>query len=164
MMKFFKVIRFDSSDDSVFPLGAQPEEWAVSGAFEFAQMPQEAMKGKIKQAFANGMLGLETGGRSTFVTVAEISEAEKMQAIAALTQYCMRELGAPDEDAARPVAAGEVEYIAGMCGEKPVNTLFAVRRHVDDDGNLREAFHEVKRAPDGEAGHARIWEVVPDDD
>ena len=163
-MKFFKVIRFDGSDDNVFPLGAQPEEWAVSGAFEFAQLPQEALKGKIKQAFANGMLGLESGGRSTFVTVAEITDGEKAQALEHLTQYCVRELGAPDADAARPVAADEVEYIAEMCAGKPVNTLFAVRRHIDDEGNLREAFHEVKRAPEGEAGHAKIWEVVPDDD
>ena len=162
-MKFFKVIRFDSSDDNVFPLGAQPEEWAVSGAFEFAQLPEEALKGKVKQAFANGMLGLESGGRSTFVTVAEINEDEKAQAVEKLTQYCVRELGAPSLDAARPVAEEEVGYIADMCSAKPVNTLFAVRRHVDDDGNLREAFHEVKRAPDGEAGHAKIWEVVPDD-
>ncbi len=162
-MKFFKVIRFDSSDDNVFPLGAAAGEWAVSGAFEFAQVPDHELKGKVKQAFANGMLGLQSGGRSTFVTVAEITKIEKSGAVDALAEYCVKELGAPDRDAARPVAAEEVEYIAEVCSAKPVHTLFAVRRHVDEDGNILEAFHEVKRAPEGEAGHTRIWEVVPDD-
>ncbi|MEM7428714.1 MAG: DUF6505 family protein [Pseudomonadota bacterium] len=162
-MKFFKVIRFDGSDDNVFPRGAEPEEWAVSGAFEFAQIPEDALKGKIRQAFVNGMLGVHSGGRSTFVTVAEFNETDKAAAVEALSAYCVHELGAPDMGAARHVAIEEVNYIAELCSGKPVNTLFAVRRHIDDDGNLREAFHEVKRAPEGEAGHARIWEVVPDD-
>ncbi len=162
-MKFFKVIRFDASDDNVFPRGAVADEWAVSGAFEFGMFPADELTGKRKQAFSNGILGLTSWGRSTFVTVAEMPEAEYEQAIGRLIDYFVQELNAPSRDEAEPYAREEVDYIVEMCREKPVNTLFAVRRFVDEDENMREAFHEIKRKP-GETDHARIWEVVPDND
>ena len=102
-------------------------------------------------------------GRTTFVTVAEMSDGEHKEAIDHLIKYFMEVFGAPSAEAAEPHAREEIEYIAEMCSEKPVNTLFAVRRFVDDEDNLREEFHEIKTPP-GEVDHARIWEVVPDDD
>ncbi|MGI9386569.1 MAG: DUF6505 family protein, partial [Methyloligellaceae bacterium] len=37
-MKFLRTIRFDESDDHVFDRAAAPDEWAVSGAFAFAEI------------------------------------------------------------------------------------------------------------------------------
>lgn len=162
-MKFFKVIRFDASDDNVYPLGAEPDEWAISGCFEFAALEPEELTGKVKQAFANGLMGLTTYGRSTFVTVTEMSEDEHEQAVQRLIDYFMTEFGAPSREEAEPHAREEIGYIADMCSEKPVNTLFAVRRSLDEQGNLHEAFHEIKRGDPNTVDHAKIWEVVPDD-
>ncbi len=162
-MKFLKVIRFDASDDNVFPLGAVPDEWAVSGCFEFAAMAPDEITGKTKQAFNNGLLGLTSHGRSTFVTVADMSDAEREQAVDLLIDYLMAKLGAPSRQDAEPYAREEVDYIADLCAEMPVNALFAVRRTVDEDGNMHEAFHEVKGGDPSQTDHAKIWEVVPDD-
>ena len=37
MSKFLRTIRFDASDDRVFARAAAAGEWAVSGAFAFAE-------------------------------------------------------------------------------------------------------------------------------
>ena len=73
-MKFLRTIRFDSSDDHVFELTAAPDEWAVSGGFAFAGLAGGDVKGKTRQAFANGFLGLGSFGRSTFTAVGECGE------------------------------------------------------------------------------------------
>ena len=36
-MRFPRTIRLDASDERVFAQAAEPEEWAVSGAFAFAE-------------------------------------------------------------------------------------------------------------------------------
>ena len=36
LIKVLRTIRFDASDDTVFAHAAGPDEWAVSGAFAFA--------------------------------------------------------------------------------------------------------------------------------
>ncbi|MEM1198662.1 MAG: DUF6505 family protein [Pseudomonadota bacterium] len=162
-MKFFKAIRFDGSDDNVFPKGAEPDEWAVSGSFAFGDMEPDQLTGKLKQAFANGLLGLRTGGRTTFVTVSDMTDSEYEEAVQLLIDHLITEFGAPSPEAAEPHAREEIDFIADLCSEKPVNTLFAVSREVDDEGNLREAFHEIKRGDPSQQDHAKIWEVVPDD-
>ncbi|NNF80600.1 MAG: hypothetical protein HKN05_21455 [Rhizobiales bacterium] len=162
-MKFFKAIRFDASDDNVYPKGAKPDEWVVSGCFEFATMEPQDLTGKVKQAFTNGLMGLTTYGRTTFVTVTEMSEEEYEQAVQLLVDYFVTEFGAPSREEAEPHAREEIGYIAELCSEKPVNTLFAVRRSLDEEGNLHEAFHEIKRGDPETTDHAKIWEIVPDD-
>ncbi len=162
-MKFFKTIRFDGSDENVYLKAAEPDEWTVSGCFEFAAIEPENLTGKLKQAFRNGMMGLESYGRTTFVIVAEMNDDEYEHAVQLLVDYFMTEFGAPSREEAEPHAREEIDYIADLCSEKPINTLFAVRREIDEEGNLHEAFHEIKRSNSGEADHAKIWEVVPDD-
>ena len=53
-MKFAKTIRFDKSDLNIFPLASEEGELAVVGTFNFYNLKQEDLKGKIKQAFSNG--------------------------------------------------------------------------------------------------------------
>ncbi|MGD9830923.1 MAG: DUF6505 family protein, partial [Hyphomicrobiaceae bacterium] len=73
-MKLLRTIRFDRSDERVYEVAAAESEWAVSGAFAFAGVEREALVGKVRQAFANGFLGLPSFGRSTFAVVAEAGD------------------------------------------------------------------------------------------
>ena len=77
-MKFPKTIRFDNSDLNIFENPSEEGEWAISGAFEFSNDTKENLKGKRKQSFSNGFLGLDSFGRSTFVSIASIDEPEKI--------------------------------------------------------------------------------------
>ena len=142
-MNLARTIRFDESDDNVFETAAQPDEWAISGAFAFSNWTADDLTGEQRQAFANGWLGLETFGRSTFVAVAQTTEAEFDAAIDALARHFVQAYGAPDADAARPVAAEELGYMRDMCSDHDPNTLLIVERTLVDAG-VNEAFRAIK--------------------
>lgn len=161
-MKFLKTIRFDTSDEHVFEQAAAPDEWAVSGAFAFAGLPQEDVKGKAKQAFSNGFLSLGTFGRSTFASVAECDEAELEELQKSLAQHLVDQYGAPDVDAALPAAREETQFILDLCESSLINTIFTVRRRFGEDGQIKEEFRTIK-SPDARPMHTRIWNVVEDD-
>ncbi|MFK7945549.1 MAG: DUF6505 family protein [Paracoccaceae bacterium] len=142
-MKLARTIRFDESDDNVFERTAQPDEWAISGAFEFSNWTEAELTGKQRQAFANGWLGLESFGRSTFVAVAEVTDAEYAAAEDALAQHFVATYGAPDMDTARSVAVEELGYMRDMCEDHDANTLLIVERTLVDAG-VSEAFRALK--------------------
>lgn len=161
-LKFLSTIRFDNSDEHVFDRAAEQGEWAVSGAFAFVGQERGTLTGKSRQAFANGFLGLESFGRSTFASVAEMSEEERAAAERALARHLVAEYGAPDEETALPAAREEIGFVADLCAESLINTVFTVRRHMDDDGGIREEFRTIQ-APSSEPMHSRIWNVVDDE-
>ena len=162
MTKFLKTIRFDASDERVFERAASPGEWAISGAFEFFDLPAELLVGRIKQAFANGFLGLTSFGRSTFASVDDI-DAETLNAIqTTLARHFMEHYGAPALEAAQAAAREEIGFIGDLCADSLVNTVFTVRRTLDAEGGIKEEFRKI-RAPDGQPLHTRIWSVVEDD-
>jgi len=142
-MKLARTIRFDESDDNVFELTAQPDEWAVSGAFAFSNWTEADLTGKRRQAFANGWLGLESFGRSTFVAVAVMTESELAGVTDALARHFVDVWGAPSLDAARPVAAEEIAYMRELCDDHEPNTLLVVQRSLVDAG-VSEAFRAIK--------------------
>lgn len=158
-MKFLRTVRFDASDDHVFARAARPDEWAVSGAFEFADAPVDALVGKARQAFANGFLGLSSFGRSTFALVGDIQAEDRAAIEVVLARHFVDAYGAPDLATARPAACEEVAFIMDLCAGKPVNTVFTVRRELRD-GDIHEEFRDV--APPREADHARVWDIVDD--
>ena len=160
-MKFLRTVRFDPSDLQVFETAAEPGEWAVSGAFAFAHLNPDDLTGKTRQAFSNGFLGLASFGRSTFVTVANMTNEERDAARDALSAHLVAQYGASDEAAARGAAEEECGFTADLAAEQPVNTVFAVRRSFDEKGEIREEFRIVT-PPSGEL-HTRIWEIVDDD-
>lgn len=162
-MKFLRTIRFDPSDENVFERAAAPDEWAVSGAFEFADVEPESVVGKPKQAFANGFLSLECFGRSTFASVAEFSEDDLEEVEQRLVRHFIDCYGAPDEDAARPAAREETQFILDLCKDSLINTLFTVQRRFAEDGQIKEEFRTIK-APDTQPMHTRIWNVVEDNE
>lgn len=159
-MKLLRTIRFDESDTRVFPHAAMPGEWAVPGTFVFADSDPAQLGRRERQAFANGFLGLGTFGWSTLASVASLSDDEYEEAVAALAQHLRDAYGAPDVASARAAAREEIDYAASLC-DQPVNTLLSLSRFVEGDA-IREQFRVVQ--PPGEAPHAKIWEIVPDDD
>lgn len=159
-MKFLRAIRFDRSDDHVFDVAAPENEWALPGGFEFAGVTAERLTGKTRQAFANGFLGVPSFGRTTFAATAEITEAERDGVVDILARHFVDRLGAPSPEVAREAAADEVAFVLDLCAEEPINTVFTLRR-VLDDGEVREEFRII--TPPSEPLHARVWDVVEDD-
>ncbi len=159
-MKFLRVIRFDGSDDHVFETAARPDEWALPGGFEFAGIEAGQITGKTRQAFANGFLGLPSFGRSTFATISEMTQDDYDGAIKVLSQQLVDFYRAPSEDEARSAARSEVDFVIDLCAQEPINTVFTLRR-VLDDGEIREEFRII--TPPSEPLHAKVWQVVEDD-
>lgn len=161
-MKFLRTIRFDTSDEFVFEQASPPEEWAVSGAFSFASIAPDEVTGKLKQAFANGFLGLPSLGRSTFATVGEMTQSQFCEVENLLARHFVASYGAPDVQAALPAAREEMQFVLDLCEEALINTVFTVRRSFDETGEIREEFRTIQ-APSGSPLHARIWNVVDDE-
>ncbi len=161
-MKLLRVIRFDQSDDHVFERPAAADEWAVSGAVAFLGITADHINGKVRQAFANGFLGIPSMGRSTFTTVAECAprEAEGLQLELARGFY--EAFNAPSLNDAMAAAREEIAFAGELCAGKPVNCVFTVRRVLAGDGSIREEFREIA-PPAAEPNHARIWDLADGD-
>jgi hypothetical protein len=157
-MRFPRTIRFDVSDEQVFERAAEPDEWAVSGAFAFADVDPGSLSGKRRQAFRSGFLGTRTFGWSTFAVIAEIGPDELEAVVEALARHFVAHYGAPSLEAASLVARAETEFAAGLCDHK-INTLIAVEREFGPKG-IVERFRTVEPAAGG--GHAKIWTIVDD--
>lgn len=147
--RFLKTIRFDASDGFAFPLAAEPDEWAVSGSFAFADLEPGEVTGKTRQAFANGFLGLTSFGHATFTSVATMTDAERDAITDRLARHFIDAYGAPDMAEARQAAAGEVAFIEDLVKDSLINTLFCVSRTLDDDGRIVESFRKLERRIDG---------------
>lgn len=156
--RFPRTLRFDASDERVFEAAATAGEWAVSGAFAFADADPASLAGKAKQALASGFLGTASFGWSTFVAVAEITREQFEAVIDALARHFVERYGAPSLEAARPAARTEAEFAASLC-DHPINTLLAVKRAFGPDG-IVERFRTI--TPDGAPAHAKIWTIGPD--
>jgi hypothetical protein len=142
MMQFARVIRLDESDDNVFETAADAGDWAISGAFEFSDWTEDRLKGKSRQAFANGWLSLDGFGRATFVAVSPITEPEYAALAARLAQHFVDAYGAPSVEAALSVAEEELNQMRDMCEDHAPNTMFVVERTLEDVG-VREKFRVI---------------------
>jgi len=162
-MKFARTIRFDNSDDNVFPHAAQPGEWAISGAFAFTGLPPDALIGKERQAFANGFLGLGSFGRSTFVVAATITPEQLEAAESVLARHLLSEYGAPNLAAALDAAREETAFISEMCEEVRPGVIFAVSRSVNDAGEIEESFRKIDQPQTAPLVPTQIWGIESDD-
>ncbi|MEO1470267.1 MAG: DUF6505 family protein [Pseudomonadota bacterium] len=138
-----RTLRFDASDENVFDPAAEPGEWAISGAFAFSNLAEADLAGPVRQAFANGWLGLESFGRATFVATAPIEPSEYAAQVEILAAHFVAQYGAPDLDAARPVAAEELAFMASICADHDANTLLVVERSLVEAG-VNEAFRAIR--------------------
>jgi hypothetical protein len=136
-----RTIRLDPSDTFVFERAADPGEWAVSGAFMFADADPNALAGKSRAAFRAGFLGVASLGWSTLVQIVEATQEDRDRLVDTLGRQLHERLGAPDFAAARAAAEGEVAFAASLC-DHPRDTLIAVRRTFED-GAIREAFRTL---------------------
>lgn len=157
-MFFPRTIRLDNSDLQVFPQAAEPGEWAISGAFAFADEHEEQLTGKRRQAFANGFLGTGSFGWSTFVCVTPISTDEYEGVVESIADHFMAVYGAPDRAAALPQAQIEADFARDLC-DHPEGTLLTVSREIGDDGIVEQYRTVTPSSPDL---HTRIWEIVED--
>ena len=157
--RLLRTIRFDATDEFVFEQAAGSDEWAISGAFAFAHLSDDDIKGKTKQAFANGFLGLESFGRATFTCVAEISDADLTQITSDLAAHFVENYGAPDAASAAPVANEEIAFVRDLVAEVPVNTIFAVHRSFAESGEIREQFRRIEQRISGGPIYAKAWET-----
>jgi len=142
-MKLARAIHFDESDTRVYHSPARTGEWCVSGGFEFSNWSQADLAGKQRQAFSNGWLGLETFGRVTFVAVTQIEETERAALTDALAQHFVDIYGAPNLDAARPVAADEIAQMMDTCADHEANTSVPVARALTEVG-VRETYRSIE--------------------
>ena len=141
-MKLARTIRFDESDLNVFDHPSETDEWAISGGFAFSDWTEDMLTGKARQAFANGWMGLESFGRSTFVAVAQIEPREFDGLCAKLATHFVSVYGAPDLEAALPAAREELAFMAELCEDHEPNTLLVVERTLGDVG-VRESFRAI---------------------
>jgi Family of unknown function (DUF6505) len=140
-VKLLRTIRLDPSDTFVFEHAADPGEWAVSGAFMFADADPDALAGKSRAAFRGGFLGVASLGWSTLVQIVEATQQDRDRLVDTLGRQLRERLGAPDFAAARAAAEEEVAFAASLC-DHPRDTLVAVRRTFED-GAIREAFRTL---------------------
>ncbi|MCR9152201.1 MAG: DUF6505 family protein [Rhodobacteraceae bacterium] len=142
-MNLARAIHFDESDMRVFASPARTGEWCIPGGFEFSDWTEADLTGKARQAFANGWLGLETGGRVTFVAVTRIEEAELATLTDLLAQHFVTYYGAPSIEAARGVAAEEIAHMVDLCDGHAPNTLLTVARDLTEAG-VKESFRVIE--------------------
>lgn len=159
-VKLPRVIRLDESDTHIFEAPAAPGEWAVPGGFAFADVDPDDLSGVDLIAFGQTFLGLSSFGRATLVQVTDATPAAVETATEALARHFVDRWGAPDIDAARPVAADEIAFTAELCAGHAPGQLLALEREVGDDGVI-ERFRAVER-PRG-LDHGKVWTLVPDD-
>ncbi|HSH14140.1 MAG TPA: DUF6505 family protein [Desulfurivibrionaceae bacterium] len=143
-MKLARTLRLDISDENVYELPAPSGEWAISGGFEFSNWREDQLKGKARQAFTNGWYSIESGGRASFVGVCNITEPEMERLRQTLAQTFVEFYGAPDMDAALPVASEEIDQMRRMCEDFEENTLLMVSRTLTELG-VEETYRS--RAP-----------------
>ena len=141
-MKLLRTLRLDPSDTFVFEHAAEPGEWAVSGAFMFADADPAALDGKPRAAFRGGFLGVSSFGWSTLVQIVEASAEDHAALVDMLARQLHERLGAPDLAVARAAAEEEIAFAVSLC-DHPRDTLIAVRRSFED-GEIREAFRTLR--------------------
>ena len=105
----------DPSDTFVFERTADPGEWAVSGAFMFADADPRTLDGKPRAAFRSGFLGVPSLGWSTLVQIVEVSEIDRAALVEMLARELHEHLGAPDLGVAHAAAEEEVMFAASLC-------------------------------------------------
>jgi hypothetical protein len=155
-VKLLRTIRLDPSDTFIFPVAAEPGEWAVSGAFVFAETDLETLQGRERAAFRAGFLGVGSFGWSTLVQIVDTDAAGHDAAVALLARGLSERFGAPDLAAARAAAQEEIAFAASLCNH-PAGTLIAMHR-TEEDGAIREAFRTLRPAAGPTPG--RVFEFV----
>lgn len=154
-MKLLRAIQLDVSDRHVYERAATPGEWALPASFAWWDLEPERLRGKTRQAFTSGFLGVESLGWTTLTLVDEASEADYRRALERLSLHLQQAYGAPDTAAAREVAEQELAFASSLC-EHPLKTLIAVHRELTPEG-IAESFRVVQPPSGAEHQGVRLW-------
>jgi hypothetical protein len=160
-MKLLKTVRADISDTFVFERAAEAGEWAVSGAFLFANLDPVTLTGKPKAAFRGGFLGVSSFGWSTLAQIVEVSAEERASAVAQLATRLVEHCGAPDLATATPAAEEEIEFAASLCNH-PAGMLIAVSRRYENE-TIRESFRTLQANPSGKSPVFSFIELIDEE-
>ena len=156
-MKFAKTIRFDKSDLNIFPLASEEGELAVVGTFNFYNLKQDDLKGKVKQAFSNGFMGCTTFGYSTLVSLVNINEKELQQLKTNLGKFLIDNFGAPSREIAERAANEEINFMLDLCKNHEIGSLLSLSRTLETDG-IKEKFRNLPKADS--CAEQKIWTFV----
>ena len=156
-MKFAKTIRFDKSDLNIFPLASEEGELAVVGTFNFYNLKQQDLNGKIKQAFSNGFMGCNTFGYSTFVSLVNIRKEELQQLKTNLGKFLIDNFGAPSQEMAEEAANEEINFMLDLCKNHEIGSLLSLSRTWEIDG-IKEKFRNLPKADS--CAEQKIWTFV----
>ena len=156
-MKFAKTIRFDKSDLNIFPLASEEGELAVVGTFNFYNLKQDDLKGKVKQAFSNGFMGCTTFGYSTLVSLVNIKEKELQQLKTNLGKFLIDNFGAPSREIAERAANEEINFMLDLCKNHEIGSLLSLSRTWENEG-IKEKFRNLPKADS--CAEQKIWTFV----
>jgi len=160
-LKLLRTIALDSSDTFVFDVPADPDDWAVSGAFRFCDRDPAKLRGKDGSAFRSGFLGVRSWGWSTLAQIVHATEDDRRALVELLAKQLVGRFGAPDLATARPAAEEEVAFAQSLCTH-PISALIAVHRSVSD-GNVRESFRRLQLREGQRHGKAFSFMEIEDD-
>jgi hypothetical protein len=141
-VKLLKTVRADTSDTFVFDEAAEAGEWAISGAFMFANLDSATLSGKRRTAFRSGFLGINSFGWSTLARIVEASEEQRSTAVEQLAARLVERCGAPDPATARAAAEEEMAFAASLCDHAP-GMLIAVARRYENEA-IRASFRTLQ--------------------
>ena len=160
-MKLLKTVRADTSDTFVFEKAAEAGEWAVSGAFLFANLDPTTLNGRPRAAFRGGFLGVSSFGWSTLAQIVEVTAEERATAVALLAARLLEHCGAPDLATATPAAEEEIEFAASLCNH-PAGMLIAVSRRYEN-ATIRESFRTLQANPSGKSPVFSFIELIDEE-
>jgi Family of unknown function (DUF6505) len=160
-MKLLKTVRADTSDTFVFEKSAETGEWAVSGAFLFANLDPMTLTGRPRAAFRGGFLGVNSLGWSTLAQIVEVAAEERATAVALLATRLVEHCGAPDLATATAAAEEEIEFAASLCNH-PAGMLIAVSRRYETE-TIRESFRTLQANPSGKSPVFSFIELIDDE-
>jgi hypothetical protein len=160
-VKLLKTIRADSSDTFIFHQAALPDEWAVSGAFMFANLDHATSNGKTRAAFRGGFLGIESFGWSTLAQIVEVNVEQRAAAVELLALRLVERCGAPGLHLARRAAEEEIAFAASLC-DHPAGMLIAVSRRYENAAT-HESFRTLQSNGRAKPAPVFSFELVPEE-
>jgi len=87
------------------------------------------------------VIRLDESDLNVFETPGEAGEWA-ISGVTDLAEYFVSHYGAPDVEAARPVAAQELDHMRSMCDDQEDNALLVVSRELEE-GGVREQFRVI---------------------
>lgn len=160
-MKLLRAIRFDATDERVFPAAAAEGEWLVTGSFLWAGLDPERLDRKARLAFAQGFLGIASFGFASFAAAGRIAEEEVARLTELLAERLCERCGAPDRAAASAAARELIADSKSLAEGLGAGALLAIERRFDaSSGALKERIRRLEAPP---GLHARVFTIALDE-